>query len=31
MIIAGCRAGWDKYLPGLRDYIETGTGHPDRR
>ena len=29
-----CRAGWDQYLPSLRDYIETGTGTPfglDRR
>jgi uncharacterized protein YndB with AHSA1/START domain len=23
-----CRAGWDEYLPSLRDYIETGAGHP---
>lgn len=23
-----CRAGWDQYLPSLRDYIETGTGNP---
>jgi uncharacterized protein YndB with AHSA1/START domain len=23
-----CRAGWDQYVPSLRDYIETGTGHP---
>ena len=23
-----CRAGWDQYLPSLRDYIATGTGNP---
>ncbi|MDQ2874979.1 MAG: hypothetical protein M3Y33_09385 [Actinomycetota bacterium] len=23
-----CRAGWDQYLPSLRDYLETGTGTP---
>lgn len=23
-----CRAGWDQYLPSLRDYVETGTGNP---
>jgi hypothetical protein len=23
-----CRAGWDQYLPSLRDYLETGNGHP---
>lgn len=23
-----CRAGWDRYLPSLRDYLETGTGNP---
>jgi uncharacterized protein YndB with AHSA1/START domain len=23
-----CRAGWDQYLPSLRDYLETGAGHP---
>jgi uncharacterized protein YndB with AHSA1/START domain len=23
-----CRAGWDQYLPSLRDYIGTGTGKP---
>lgn len=23
-----CRTGWDQYLPSLRDYIDTGTGHP---
>lgn len=22
------RAGWDQYLPSLRDYLETGTGNP---
>ena len=22
-----CRAGWDQYLPSLRDYIDTGTGN----
>ncbi len=26
-----CRAGWDQYLPSLRDYLETGTGHPFTR
>lgn len=26
-----CRAGWDQYLPGLRDYIDTGTGNPYSR
>jgi hypothetical protein len=26
-----CRAGWDQYLPSLRDYIETGTGNPYSR
>jgi uncharacterized protein YndB with AHSA1/START domain len=26
-----CRAGWDQYLPSLRDYIETGTGRPYTR
>jgi uncharacterized protein YndB with AHSA1/START domain len=25
-----CRAGWDQYVPSLRDYIQTGTGHPYR-
>lgn len=23
-----CRAGWDQYIPSLRDYLETGTGNP---
>lgn len=23
-----CRTGWDQYLPSLRDYIDSGTGHP---
>jgi uncharacterized protein YndB with AHSA1/START domain len=23
-----CRAGWEQYLPSLRDYIETSTGNP---
>jgi uncharacterized protein YndB with AHSA1/START domain len=23
-----CRAGWDQYLPSLRDYLQTGTGNP---
>jgi uncharacterized protein YndB with AHSA1/START domain len=23
-----CRAGWEQYLPSLRDYVETGTGNP---
>ena len=23
-----CRAGWNQYLPSLRDYLETGTGNP---
>jgi len=22
-----CRAGWEQYLPSLRDYVETGTGN----
>jgi uncharacterized protein YndB with AHSA1/START domain len=26
-----CRAGWDQYLPSLRDYIETGAGNPFSR
>jgi hypothetical protein len=26
-----CRAGWDQYLPSLRDYIDTGTGNPYSR
>jgi hypothetical protein len=26
-----CRAGWDQYLPSLRDYLETGTGTPFSR
>ena len=26
-----CRAGWDQYLPSLRDYIATGTGNPYSR
>jgi uncharacterized protein YndB with AHSA1/START domain len=26
-----CRAGWDQYLPSLRDYIETGAGRPFTR
>jgi uncharacterized protein YndB with AHSA1/START domain len=25
-----CRAGWEQYVPSLRDYIETGTGTPYR-
>lgn len=25
-----CRAGWDQYVPSLRDYIQAGTGHPYR-
>ncbi len=25
-----CSAGRDLYVPGLRDYIETGTGNPFR-
>lgn len=25
------RAGWDQYLPGLRDHIDTGTGNPYSR
>ena len=25
-----CRAGWEQYVPSLRDYIETGTGAPYR-
>ena len=25
-----CRAGWDQYLPSLRDYLETGAGHSSR-
>lgn len=25
-----CRAGWDQYVPSLRDYIQTGTGTPYR-
>ncbi len=25
-----CSAGWNQYLPSLRDYIETGTGNPFR-
>ena len=23
-----CRAGWDQYLPSLRDYIKASAGHP---
>ena len=23
-----CRAGWDQYLPSLRDYLQTCTGNP---
>ena len=23
-----CRAGWDQYVPSLRDYIQIGIGHP---
>jgi len=23
-----CRAGWEQYLPSLRDYIAAGTGNP---
>ena len=23
-----CRAGWEQYLPSLRDYVATGTGNP---
>ncbi len=23
-----CRAGWEQYLPSLRDYLETGEGNP---
>jgi uncharacterized protein YndB with AHSA1/START domain len=26
-----CQAGWDQYLPSLRDYVETGTGDPFSR
>ena len=26
-----CRAGWEQYLPSLRDYLETGTGNPYTR
>ena len=25
-----CRAGWEQYLPSLRDYLESGTGNPFR-
>jgi hypothetical protein len=25
-----CRAGWEHYLPSLRDYIQTGKGIPAR-
>jgi uncharacterized protein YndB with AHSA1/START domain len=25
-----CRAGWDQYVPSLRDYVQTGTRHPYR-
>ncbi len=25
-----CRAGWDQYLPSLRDYLESGVGNPFR-
>ena len=25
-----CRAGWDQYVPSLRDYIQAGTGRPYR-
>ena len=25
-----CSAGWDQYVPSLRDHIETGTGNPFR-
>jgi uncharacterized protein YndB with AHSA1/START domain len=25
-----CSAGWDQYVPSLRDYIETGAGNPFR-
>jgi hypothetical protein len=23
-----CRAGWDQYLPSLRDYLESGAANP---
>jgi hypothetical protein len=26
-----CQTGWDQYLPSLRAYLETGTGHPFTR
>jgi uncharacterized protein YndB with AHSA1/START domain len=26
-----CRAGWEQYLPSLRDYIDSGTGNPFSR
>ena len=26
-----CRAGWDHYLPSLRDYLQSGAGRPFRR
>ena len=26
-----CRAGWDYFLPSLRDYAESGAGRPYRR
>jgi uncharacterized protein YndB with AHSA1/START domain len=26
-----CRAGWDQYLPSLRDYLQSGTGNPYTR
>jgi uncharacterized protein YndB with AHSA1/START domain len=23
-----CKSGWDHFIPSLRDYVETGMGHP---
>ena len=25
---ADCKSGWDRYIPSLRDYVETGVGNP---
>jgi uncharacterized protein YndB with AHSA1/START domain len=25
-----CKSGWDHFIPSLRAYVETGTGHPNQ-
>jgi uncharacterized protein YndB with AHSA1/START domain len=25
-----CKSGWDHFIPSLRTYVETGTGHPNQ-